>query len=102
MDSVRDNKGETLFVHSAGGGGKTFVCNTIAAAVREMGKVALCVASSRIVSLLLDDGQTAHSHFQIPMKHPNVGLERTMIFMLYYKEQELLYGMRLLCNINMQ
>ena len=67
MDSVRNNKGETLFVHSAGGGGKTFVCNTIAAAVREMGKVALCVASSGIASLLLDGGRTAHSRFKIPI-----------------------------------
>ena len=56
MDSVRTNKGETLFVHSAGGGGKNFVCNTIAAAVRGMGKVELCVASSGIASLLLDGG----------------------------------------------
>jgi hypothetical protein len=56
MGSVRNDKGETLFVHSAGGGGKTFVCNTVAAAVREMGKVALCGASSGISSLLLDGG----------------------------------------------
>ena len=64
MDSVRNNKGETLFVHSAGGGGKTVVCNTIAAAVRAMGKVALCVASSGFAALLLDGGRTAHSHFK--------------------------------------
>ena len=55
-----------LFIHSAGGCGKTFVCNTIAAAVRAKGKVALCVASSGIAALLLDGGQTAHSHLGIP------------------------------------
>ena len=33
MDSVNNNKGKMLFIHSAGGCGKTFVCNTIAAAV---------------------------------------------------------------------
>ena len=105
MDSVRNNKGETLFVHSAGGGGGTFVCNTIAAAVRGMGKVVLCVASSGIASLLwMVAEQLIHvSKYQLTlMKHPNVGLEETMIFMLYYKEQGSLYGMRLPCNINMQ
>ena len=66
MDSVNNNKGKMLFIHSAGGCGKTFVCNTIAAAVRAKGKVALCVASSGIAALLLDGGQTAHSCLGIP------------------------------------
>jgi hypothetical protein len=66
MDSVNNDKGKMLFIHSAGGCGKTFVCNTIAAAVRAKGKVALCVASSGIAALLLDGGQTAHSRFGIP------------------------------------
>ena len=66
MDSVNNNKGKMLFIHSAGGCGKTFVCNTIAAAVRAKGKVALCVASSGIAALLLDGGQTAHSRLGIP------------------------------------
>ena len=34
MDSYNQNLGKSLFIHSAGGGGKTYVCNTIAAAVR--------------------------------------------------------------------
>ena len=66
MDSVNNNKGKMLFIHSAGGCGKTFICNTIAAAVQAKGKVALCVASSGIAALLLDGGQTAHSHLGIP------------------------------------
>ena len=68
MDSVNNNLGKMLFVHSAGGGGKTFVCNTIAAAVRSQGKVALCVASSGIAALLLEGGCTAHSRFKIPIE----------------------------------
>jgi len=68
MQSYDQNLGNMFFVHSAGGGGKTFVCNTIAAAVRlgqhEDRKVALCVASSGIASLLLDGGRTAHSRFK--------------------------------------
>ena len=71
MQSYDQNLGNIFFVHSAGGGGKTFVCNTIAAAVHfgahENCKVALCVASSGIASLLLDGGRTAHSCFKIPI-----------------------------------
>ena len=71
MQSYDQNLGKVLFIHSAGGGGKTWVCNTIAAAVRsgqhEDRRVALCVASSGIASLLLDGGRTAHSRFKIPI-----------------------------------
>lgn len=56
-----------IFIHSAGGGGKTFVSNTIAAAVRSNRNVALCVASSGIASLLLSGGHTAHSRLKIPI-----------------------------------
>ena len=67
MDSVNNNKGKIIFLLSAGGGGKTWVRNTITAAVRAQGKVALCVTSSTIAALLLDGGRTAHSHFKIPI-----------------------------------
>jgi hypothetical protein len=67
MDSVINNKGKIFFLHSAGGGGKTFVCITIASAVRSKAKVALCVASSGIASLLLPGGRTAHSQLKIPI-----------------------------------
>ena len=69
MESVNNNdNGRVFFLHSAGGCGKTFVCNTIAAAVCAQGKIALCVASSGIASLLLKGGRTAHSTFQIPLQ----------------------------------
>ena len=71
FDAVRSSvigmEGKIFFLHSAGGGGKTYVCNTIAMAVRVQRKVALCVASSGIASLLLDGGRTAHSRFKIPI-----------------------------------
>ena len=67
MESV-DGQSKIFFLHSAGGCGKTFVCNTIAAAVRAQGKIALCVASSGIASLLLEGGRTAHSTFRIPLQ----------------------------------
>ena len=59
--------GECFFVHSAGGCGKTYLFNLIAAAVRAQGKIVLCVASSGIASLLLSGGRTAHSRFKIPI-----------------------------------
>jgi hypothetical protein len=68
MNSVNNNLGQMFFLHSAGGCGKTFVCNTIAAAVRAQRKVALCSASSGIAALLLDGGRTAHSTFGIKVK----------------------------------
>ena len=68
MDSINNNNPKLFFLHSAGGCGKTFVCNTIAAAVRAQGKIALCVASSGIASLLLEGGRTAHSTFHIPLQ----------------------------------
>ena len=68
MESVNNRSGKTFFLHSAGGCGKTFVCNTIAASVRALGKIALCVASSGIASLLLEGGKTAHSTFKIPLQ----------------------------------
>jgi hypothetical protein len=67
LHSARNNEGKTFFLHSAGGGGKTFVCNTIAAAIRADNQVALTVASSAIAALILDGGRTAHSCFKIPI-----------------------------------
>ena len=62
-----EGHGKACFVHSAGGGGKMYVCNLIAAAVCAKGKIVLCVASSGIASLLLSGGCTAHSCFKIPI-----------------------------------
>ncbi|KNZ77847.1 hypothetical protein J132_03356, partial [Termitomyces sp. J132] len=67
MDSVNNNLGKMIFIHSAGGCGKTFVCNTLASAVWSNEDVALCVASSGIAALLLEGGRTAHSRFKIPI-----------------------------------
>ena len=68
MASVNNSNGKIFFLHSAGGCGKTFVCNTIAASVRAQGKIALCVASSGIASLLLEGGRTAHTAFKFPLQ----------------------------------
>ena len=74
VDSARNNKGNLFFLHSAGGCGKTYVSNTIAAAIRADGDVALCVASSAIAALLLHGGRTAHSRFKIPIPIDNASM----------------------------
>ena len=67
LQSVDNQAGDICFLHSAGGGGKTFVCNSIAAAVHSKKCVALTVASSAVAALLLEGGRTAHSRFKIPI-----------------------------------
>jgi len=64
---VTNNQGHFFFIHAAGGCGKTFLCNTIAAEIRRRGQIALCMASSGIAALLLDKGRTSHSYFKIPL-----------------------------------
>jgi hypothetical protein len=67
MAAVDQKLAKCFFLHSAGGGGKTFVCNMVAAAVRAKGRVALCVGSSGVSSLLMTGGRTSHSCFRIPI-----------------------------------
>ncbi|PCH39876.1 hypothetical protein WOLCODRAFT_42641, partial [Wolfiporia cocos MD-104 SS10] len=67
LQCVLQQEGKIFFFHSAGGGGKTFTCNAIASAVQTHRKVALCVESSGIASLLLIGWCTAHSQFKIPI-----------------------------------
>jgi len=67
LESITNNQGYLFFIHAAGGCGKTFLYNTIAAEVRRRGQIALCVASSRIAAFLLDGERTSHSHFKISL-----------------------------------
>jgi hypothetical protein len=67
MESYRQHRGKAFFLHSAGGGGKTYVCNTIAGSIRAEGQVVLSVASSAIAALILDGGCTTHSQFKVPI-----------------------------------
>ena len=57
-----------FFLYGYGGTGKTFVWNTLSAAIRSKGLIVLNAASSGIASLLLPRGKTAHSTFAIPLK----------------------------------
>ncbi|KAF9219222.1 hypothetical protein BS17DRAFT_718303, partial [Gyrodon lividus] len=67
LESVDFGQGYAFFVHSAGGCGKTYVCNLIAAAVLAKEKIVLHIASSGIAFLLLSGGHTAYSCFKIPI-----------------------------------
>lgn len=67
MQAVEGDNGGFFFLYGYGGTGKTFVWNTLSAAVRCKGQICLNVASSGIASLLLPNGRTAHSRFKIPL-----------------------------------
>nr|XP_043633624.1 uncharacterized protein LOC122604826 [Erigeron canadensis] len=57
------------FVYGHGGTGKTYLWKTIISGLRSDGKIVLAVATSRIASLLLPSGRTAHSRFKIPLDY---------------------------------
>lgn len=65
MESVTNQKGAVFFLYGYGGIGKTFLWNTLSAALRSEKNIVLNVASSGIASLLLPGGRTAHSKFKI-------------------------------------
>ncbi|XP_058768047.1 uncharacterized protein LOC131641761 [Vicia villosa] len=67
MDAVEKQEGGVFFLYGYGGTGKTFMWNTLSAALRSKKKIVLPVASSGIASLLLPGGRTAHSRFKIPV-----------------------------------
>ncbi|XP_058742338.1 uncharacterized protein LOC131614807 [Vicia villosa] len=67
MEAVEKQRGGVFFLYGYGGTGKTFMWNTLSAALRSKKKIVLPVASSGIASLLLPGGRTAHSRFKIPV-----------------------------------
>ena len=67
MTAVDARRPLAVFVDAAGGTGKTYVFNTLLAAVRSQGQVALAVAYSGIAATLLTGGRTYHSRFRAPL-----------------------------------
>ncbi|XP_076932558.1 uncharacterized protein LOC143598148 [Bidens hawaiensis] len=65
MNSLVAKRGGVFFVYGYGGTGKMYLWKTLSASIRSKGEVVLNVASSGIVSLLLEGGRTAHSRFLI-------------------------------------
>ncbi|XP_027186197.2 uncharacterized protein [Cicer arietinum] len=70
LQSITLNFGKLFFVYGSGGTGKTYLWRTLLAKLRSEGKIALAVATSGVVALLLPGGRTAHCRFQLPL-NPN-------------------------------
>ncbi|XP_013673528.1 ATP-dependent DNA helicase PIF4-like [Brassica napus] len=68
LDSVEKKDGKLFFVYDACGTGKTFLYQTIISRLRSRKQIVLPVASSGITALLLPNGRTSHSRFNIPLK----------------------------------
>ena len=70
MNSVRNKVQFLGFISARGGAGKTFLQNTILAAVRseDGGSVALALGTTGIAAQLLDNGRTFHSRVKAPLK----------------------------------
>ena len=68
IDAHHRGDGELFFLYGSGGKGKTYLWNTIISKFRSEKCIVLAVASSRIASLLLPGGKTAHSVFRISLQ----------------------------------
>ncbi|XP_033131448.1 uncharacterized protein LOC103828425 [Brassica rapa] len=68
LDSVDKKEEKLFFVYGAGSTRKTFLYQTIISRLRSRKQIVLPVASSGIAALLLPNGRTAHSRFNIPLK----------------------------------
>ncbi|XP_013617380.1 PREDICTED: uncharacterized protein LOC106323876 [Brassica oleracea var. oleracea] len=68
IDYVDKKEGKLFFVYGARGTGKTFLYQTIISRLRLRKQIVLPVTSSGIAALLLPNGRTAHSRFNIPLK----------------------------------
>ncbi len=67
FNAVAQREGVVFFLDDQGGSGKTFVYSVLLALVQRDRHVAIGVASSSIVTLLLEGGWTSHSVFKIPI-----------------------------------
>ena len=68
LDSVDKMDGKLFFVYGAGGTRKTFLYQTIISRIRSRKQIVLLVTFSGIAALLLPNGRTTHSRFNIPLK----------------------------------
>ena len=104
LESVTNNQGYLFFIHAAGGYGKTFLCNTIAAEVRRRGQVALCVASSGIAALLLmEEEHLTHALKFLFLSMKTLWLDSNAIVTCSQSSNKprLLFGMKFLCSTSM-
>ena len=101
VNSAKNNEGMIFFLHSARGGGKTHVSNTIATVIHADGHIALCVTSSAIAALLLLMVilLTPASNFRFLLIILPPVISRGMrICMTFLSRLNSSYGMKLLCR----
>jgi hypothetical protein len=67
IDAYAAHHAKVIFIDGPGGIGKTYIENLNLNIVRSHGDIALVVASSGIVALLLSGRQTTHSYLKIPI-----------------------------------
>ena len=69
MQAVSEESTVYVFIDARGGTGKTFLLNTILAAVRskQTGSIGLAVGATGIAANLLSLGRTVHSRFKVPL-----------------------------------
>ena len=70
MEHVNAGKPFQAFINARGGSGKTYLLNTILAAIRSRkpgGCVALAMATTGIAAVLLSQGRTLHSRLKLPL-----------------------------------
>src|ERR1700677_4091728 len=102
MHSINHKEGKAFFLHSAGGGGKTFVCNIVASTIRSNEHVALAVASSAVAAQILELGRTCHSDSRSLFQSTSLQLagSRSMVnLQRSFGKQMSLSMMKLQCNI---
>jgi len=68
LGDVRAGRQSSIFLEAPAGTGKTYCLNTLIAAVRGDGKIAVAVATSGIAAILLLGGRTFHSRFKAPLR----------------------------------
>ena len=68
LDYVDKMDGKLFFVYGACGTWKTFLYQTIISKIGSRKQIVLLIASSIIYALLLPNGRTTHSRFNIPLK----------------------------------
>jgi hypothetical protein len=66
IKSVEEDQGKTFMVRAAGGTGKTYTLNLVAAKLRGQGKLVIEVAATGIAALQMKGGWTSHSMFKLP------------------------------------
>jgi hypothetical protein len=67
FNAIAQGEGVVFFLDGPSGSDKTFVYSILLASVRQDGHIAIRVASSGIIALLLQGGRTSHSVFKIPI-----------------------------------